>query len=437
MSTSLHHHHHLNLMDYQPKTGCIIIAMIIYCANFYIPPCSAQDREQSAPALESKNPLEVYGEGKNSFLNLYQKWISPVKGESKCPMYPSCSQYAKIAFLVLPWYEAYTKSCERLLRCGKELYLYPTIRINGEIRWYDPIAITEIEQQHEISSENFKPNRNNVPVKDETLSNRESDDEGFANFLVERGEYYRAITEYYRLIYSATDSTQIVSLLKKIGLCYFRGADYQGYISFFEKNRIYFTSNAVARAEMILYLGKSYYHLNQYQKTISTLEWSNYRSDNLFFNESRLLSGISYARLFDWQKAIEELELIQQDYPGKKSSENITRSLQNFPKLPQKSQVGAGILSAIIPGSGYIYCSRVGTGITSFILNGLLIWTVGEAISNEQYGLASAAGFLGIGWYVGNIKGSIDAAHLYNANIRNRFIDRLLEEESLFEYKKN
>lgn len=423
-------------MDNQSKVRCIIISIIISCSNFYIPPCSAQDREQVAPALKPNNRLETYGEGKNTFLNLYQKWISPVKGGNKCPMYPSCSQYAKIAFLVLPWYEAYTKSFERLLRCGNELYLYPTIRINGEIRWYDPIAIKELKHQHEISYDDFNSSSNNIESKYEILPDRGIGDEGFANFLVKEGEYYRAITEYYRLIYAAADSTKKANLFKNIGLCYFRGADYEGYISFLEKNRAYFASSAIIQAEMALYLGKSYYHLNQYQKTISTLEWSSYRTDN-FFNENQLLLGISYARLFDWQKAIEELGLIKQDYPRKKSSESIIRSLQNFPKLPQKSPAGAGILSSIIPGTGYIYIGRVGTGITSFLVNGLLIWTISEAIIKEQYGLASAAGFLGIGWYIGNIKGSVDAAHIYNANIRNKFIDRLLEKESFFEYKKN
>ncbi|MBN1999317.1 membrane protein insertion efficiency factor YidD [candidate division KSB1 bacterium] len=85
------------------------------------------------------NQLEIYGKGHNFALNFYQKWISPVKGGNKCPMYPSCSQYAKISFQMLPWHVAYMKSCERLLRCGHELYLYPAVRIQGQIRWYNPV----------------------------------------------------------------------------------------------------------------------------------------------------------------------------------------------------------------------------------------------------------------------------------------------------------
>jgi putative component of membrane protein insertase Oxa1/YidC/SpoIIIJ protein YidD len=97
-------------------------------------------KEPSKP--HSREHWEAYGTGKNYFLDIYQKWISPVKGGNTCPMYPSCSQYAKISFQVLPWYKAYTSSLERLLRCGNELQMYPRVRVNGQIRWYDPV-ITE------------------------------------------------------------------------------------------------------------------------------------------------------------------------------------------------------------------------------------------------------------------------------------------------------
>lgn len=88
-----------------------------------------------------KNQLETYGSGDNFLLNIYQNWISPVKGGNTCPMFPACSQYTKMSFQILPWYEAYTISLERLLRCGNELDLYPALRVNGQVHWYDPVII--------------------------------------------------------------------------------------------------------------------------------------------------------------------------------------------------------------------------------------------------------------------------------------------------------
>ena len=131
-----------------------IFLIFIFPTISYIDSCLAQDRMRGPSSLKIKNNYEEYGKGNNTFLNIYQKWISPVKGGNKCPMYPSCSQYAKIAFQKLAWYNAYFKSCERILRCGNELYLYRTIQINGIIRWYDPLSDKKSKNEDKINNSN-------------------------------------------------------------------------------------------------------------------------------------------------------------------------------------------------------------------------------------------------------------------------------------------
>ena len=61
----------------------------------------------------------------------------------------------------------------------------------------------------------------------EILNAQEIYDKGFADYLFKEKEYYRAITEYYRILYNHTDSTQKSKILRNIGLCYFHGADYE------------------------------------------------------------------------------------------------------------------------------------------------------------------------------------------------------------------
>jgi hypothetical protein len=129
------------------------VFMLLSFSNFYVIQCHAQDKMNGPFSSKSTVPFEKYGEGKNIFFNFYQKWISPIKG-SNCPMYPSCSQYAKIAFHVLPWYEAYPASLERLLRCGHELYLYRKVMINDVFRWYDPVIIKGKINNNELSEKN-------------------------------------------------------------------------------------------------------------------------------------------------------------------------------------------------------------------------------------------------------------------------------------------
>lgn len=262
----------------------------------------------------------------------------------------------------------------------------------------------------------------------------ESPGQEFADFLFNNGQYYRAITEYYRLIYVTTDSVEKINMYRNIGLCYFHGADYEGYIAFLKENEMHFRVNSLIRIEMNLYLCKCYYQLKNYQLAISTLKWNDVNRGNPFYDETQVLSGLCYARIFDWQTAIKKMQLTGQEYPGKTGIENFSQALENFPKLPQRNRLLAGTLSSIVPGAGYMYCNRKGTGITSFIVNGLLIWTTRDALVQKQYGLAAAACFFGLGWYIGNIRGSVDAADVYNSNKRQAFIDYLLKKEGMDEY---
>jgi tetratricopeptide (TPR) repeat protein len=263
--------------------------------------------------------------------------------------------------------------------------------------------------------------------------------ETFADYLFREGEYYRAITEYYRLLHTVSDSSMKAGLLRKVGLCYLKGADYDGYILFFEKNQTNFYRDPLLYNEMNLYLGKSYYHLNHYKKGITKLDSQQLNPSNQFFNDFQFLLAISYSRMYDWQNAIQKLQSINQDHSDvdKIKANNMILSLQKFPNLSHRSPFLAGGLSAIIPGAGYAYCHRWGTGIASFLVNGLLVWTFSDALKKEQYGLASLTGFVGIGWYVGNIKGSAKAAKKYNSHIRKDFIDNILRRENLLEYVKN
>ena len=124
---------------------------MLVISSLHVPCCLGKDKMNGPVKSPLKNLSEAYGRGDNTFLNMYQKWISPVKGGNTCPMYPACSQYAKIAFKVLPWHQAYSSSLERLLRCGNDLHFYPTIIINGQKHWHDPVFTKD--EQHDIKTD--------------------------------------------------------------------------------------------------------------------------------------------------------------------------------------------------------------------------------------------------------------------------------------------
>jgi uncharacterized protein len=118
--------------------GCLIfLLLVIFMAGNSA--CVSQNKMSSPIKNSKKENMEEYGKGDNIVLNFYQKWISPVRGEDACPMYPSCSQYSKKSFEIFSPLKAYFLSCERVIRCGHELTLYPQTIKGGKLKWYDPV----------------------------------------------------------------------------------------------------------------------------------------------------------------------------------------------------------------------------------------------------------------------------------------------------------
>jgi tetratricopeptide (TPR) repeat protein len=258
---------------------------------------------------------------------------------------------------------------------------------------------------------------------------QDTSNEGFARFLFNKGEYYRAITEYYKILYNTTDSTKTINTLKNMALCYFYGADYEGFINFFHNNKNTFLMNSKAYSEMNLFQGKSYYHLSSYTKAISILEKINFEPGDSLYDEKHFIIGLSYAHLYDWETALKKMEPIINNKEYLEFRDYLFSQKKYILSFPKRDPTFAGILSAALPGSGYFYCNRITTGITSLIVNGLLFWSVFDAAKNKQYGLSAGIGFFGLGWYIGNIIGSVNAAHQYNSFYQEQYLKDVLPKD--------
>ena len=372
--------------------------------------------------------MEAYGSGNNFLLDIYQNYLSPVKGGNRCPMYPSCSQYAKILFEERPVYQAYIGTFERILRCGHELHLYPRIASDNRLLWYDPPPIEEKDDKISGSvTEELKFALSSLSDNQFSNVNSDSTEDSFADFLFYQKEYYRAATEYMRLAFYSTDSVKMADYLSRIGLCYYFGQDYDACVSLMEEHRDIFRKYESLSAKMDLMLSKTYYHLKKYQKSISTIEWSNIRLNDPLYDEAQFNMGLAYARIFQWEKASNCFSRLNPESQRGLEIPRLSDSIRIGNNLPSRQPWLAGAFSAVIPGTGYIYAGRTQTGIISFIVNGLLIWSFRDALKHESYGLASAIGFFGTGWYFGNISGSVKAVREYNEMVRNDFIDKLIE----------
>ena len=89
------------------------------------------------------NPDQVSGGSfwQESFLQairFFRVFISPADGD-RCPMFPSCSQYAVEAVRTYGPWRGIVLTSDRLLRCGREDD-YPLIHTQGGFRYYDPVG---------------------------------------------------------------------------------------------------------------------------------------------------------------------------------------------------------------------------------------------------------------------------------------------------------
>ncbi len=102
---------------------------------------------------------------------------------------------------------------------------------------------------------------------------------------------------------------------------------------------------------------------------------------------------------------------------------------------PLKSEAVAGILSAIIPGSGKMYLDEWGDGITALLATGLFAFLAYDNFRANHNTRAWIFTGLGAFFYAGNVYGSIAAAQIFNAKISFEFEDGLnlyLEQNNYF-----
>ena len=75
-------------------------------------------------------------------LNIYHGPLNHLQAvrRGECPMYPSCSEFARQAIAKHGPIKGWLMATDRLMRCGRdETRLAPKVLINGRVKYYDPV----------------------------------------------------------------------------------------------------------------------------------------------------------------------------------------------------------------------------------------------------------------------------------------------------------
>ena len=237
----------------------------------------------------------------------------------------------------------------------------------------------------------------------------------FAENLEESGQYFRAITEYHRLIFFWPDHPLATESQYCIGRSYLQGNDNEHAISVFQE--VLAESTDTRQQIRIRYgLARAYYNSSNWKLADNFLECL---ETNHVFGTS---IAIPYSRLWcrlrpgNIQEASDFWNRISRDFSGeiRYPASKITEALKEISGQHFKNPRAAGVLSAAIPGLGQTYAGRWRDGIVAFLVNGLFIGAMSAAIDRGHNETAAVLGFFELGFYTANIYNAANDAHKVN-----------------------
>ncbi len=239
------------------------------------------------------------------------------------------------------------------------------------------------------------------------------------------GDYYRAITEYKRFLFFFPQSPQNPEIMMKIVRAYCRGKKWDEAISASDDLLGKFPQSAF-RSEAFLLKGLAFFEKKDFAQARFFFEKAQEDSANrIIFNEAQKQIALSYLREEEWKKAAREFRRIQEDSPLFPKGQSIADGLDRIGEVPQKSPPGAGILAAVLPGAGHVYCGRYQDATVAFLLNAVFIWGMVEAFRHDEYVVGGILTFFEIGWYSGNIYSAVNGAHKYNKRKKQEYLEFL------------
>lgn len=260
-----------------------------------------------------------------------------------------------------------------------------------------------------------------------TISSNASDDQllTFADQLMREGEYFRAITEYRRFLFTYPDSPHRAFAHFRIGIALYRGQRYDQALTTFREVAERYPGTHYAE-QALLWQGESLMRQSRYTAAAQTYEeLDKTLQDDEGRQQARYQLGWALLYQRQWQNASTQFQRVTSDSRLYQAAQMLATAALNGSNIPQKSPWTAGILSGLLPGSGQLYNGRAGDALLAFFLNALFTAGIVETINQDKLAIAGILSFFEAGWYAGNIYSAVNGAHKYNRHTTETFIRNL------------
>ncbi|MBU2644530.1 tetratricopeptide repeat protein [bacterium] len=221
----------------------------------------------------------------------------------------------------------------------------------------------------------------------------------YAMHLYRNGEYYRAVSEYQRLLHYFPDSRFTGDVQLQIGRSYMAGGRTEDAITFWEKQLDEESADSNRQNRLKILYGISLLDLD--------------------------LSNAFRLRRRHIEQAMTTLAEVNPLNGEGQQIQAFVRDWSSRPEPETKSPWVAGTLSAVIPGSGSFYTGRYLEGTYAFFLTSLFWLATVDAIASEDRALTGLFGFFTLAFYGGNIYTAVNSAHKYNDQLESDDLQRL------------
>ncbi len=248
---------------------------------------------------------------------------------------------------------------------------------------------------------------------------------GFADALFNDGDYFRAITEYKRFLFLHPTDARGGRAQLQIGLAYQRGQQWDDARQTFEAIARQHP-DADIRAEAAYRIGETAFRQGRYAQAVADLRpVAEQYGQTPVGERARYLLGWSHLRARQWSEASQTFDTIDTASPLFPSSRALADAAREGQHLPRKSPALAGLMSAVIPGTGHFYTGRWRDGTVALLLNGAFLAAGLEAVAAGNEAAAGLLLFFEAAWYSGAVYGAVNAAYKYNLDLEERWLQGL------------
>lgn len=253
----------------------------------------------------------------------------------------------------------------------------------------------------------------------------------FANHLYSQEEYYRAIGEYKRYLFLAPEGGEVPFAALRIAECFAHGKRWsEAFGAVEEFLRAYGSSlltvqGRMLKARVLIELGKGEEGREELRHLLDTHPGEPVAAEIWY------LTAISLARESRWLEADEALRQIGSQSGRFVAAQGMRQVLAQAPAAKRKDPAVAGLLAAVLPGAGHLYCERPGDGAIAFVSTGAFAWATVEAFQQDHQAVGIGLGFIALSFYGGNVFSAVNVAHKYNDREERRLRLRLAPYEEL------